>query len=151
MDLKSLLTGGIDKIVDSVGNAIDKLVTSDEEREQLKNALVELKLQASLETENAYLKQEQEITKRWLSDNEYAVTRLVRPAIVIWSYTLFTIAALFDGNVGEFSIKPAYLPMIETIVVTVTLAYFGSRGLEKIKKYSADKVVKEVNDVYSKY
>ena len=46
MNIASILAGGIDKVVDSVGNAIDKLVTSDEERLQLKNALMEAKLKA---------------------------------------------------------------------------------------------------------
>jgi hypothetical protein len=37
--LDGLLTGSASKLVDSVGNAIDKLVTSDEERQALKNEL----------------------------------------------------------------------------------------------------------------
>lgn len=142
--IKDIFTGGIDKVVDSIGNAIDKIVTSDEEREILKNALVEAKLNASLESENNYLKHEQEITKRWASDNEHIVTRLVRPAIVIWSYALFTIVVLFDGNVGNFTVNPAYIPVLETVLISVTIAYFGSRGYEKGRKFSADRIVKEV-------
>ena len=154
MDISSILTGGIDKVVDSVGNAIDKLVTSDEERMQLKNALIEAKLKAQLESENNYLKHEQEITQRWVSDNEHTITRLVRPLIVVWAYIMFTAVMISDGNIGQFSIKDAYLPMLETIVVTVTVAYFGSRGVEKtalnIRGRVADKIIAEVNNVQSK-
>ena len=39
-----------------------------------------------------------------------------------------------DGNIGGFSIKEAYIPILETIVITVTIAYFGSRGVEKTSK-----------------
>jgi len=151
MNIASILAGGIDKVVDSVGNAIDKLVTSDEERLQLKNALMEAKLKAALESENNYLKHEQEITQRWVSDNEHSITRLVRPLVVVWAYTLLTVVMLADGNIGEFTIKNAYLPMLESIVITVTIAYFGSRGIEKtasnIRGRTADNIVKEVNNV----
>lgn len=134
MDIRSILTGGIDKVIDSVGNAIDKLVTSDEERIQLQNALVEAKIKATLESENNYLKHEEEISKRWLSDNEHMITRLVRPVMVIWSYVLFTAVMLADGNIGSFHIAPSYVPMLETVLVTITVAYFGSRGIEKTTK-----------------
>lgn len=147
MDIKSILTGGLDKIVDSVGGAVDRLVTSDEERLQLRNALMEAKLKAMLESERNWVEHEQEITKRWVSDNEHFITRLVRPSIVIWSYVILTIAMFFDGNVGGFAIKPAYLPMLETIVITSTLAYFGGRSYEKGRKWTADKIVKEVNSL----
>jgi hypothetical protein len=36
----SILSGGVDKIVDSVGTAVDSIVTSDEERLILKNELI---------------------------------------------------------------------------------------------------------------
>lgn len=134
MDFKSILTGGIDKVVDSLGNAIDKLVTSDEERLQLQNALAEARIKASLESENNYLRHEEEITKRWVSDNEHLVTRLVRPTMVVWSYFVFTVVMFADGNIGEFVINKAYIPVLESIIVTITIAYFGSRGLEKATK-----------------
>ncbi len=45
---------------------------------------------------------------------------------------------MFDGNVGEFNVNQAYIPMLETILVTVTIAYFGSRGVEKVTKTVKD-------------
>ncbi|CAA6806796.1 MAG: Unknown protein [uncultured Sulfurovum sp.] len=134
MNLTDIFTGGLDKVVTSVGTTIDNLVTSDEEREALKNELVKIKINAQLEGENNYLKHETEITKRWQSDNENMLTRLVRPSIVIWSYVLITIIILFDGNISDFTVKESYIPILETIVTTVTIAYFGSRGFEKITK-----------------
>ena len=49
INISDILTGGVDKIVDSVGNAIDKIVTSAEEKMILQNALEEIKLNASLQ------------------------------------------------------------------------------------------------------
>ena len=132
--LTDLFTSGVSKVVDSVGNALDKLVTSDEERELIKNELEKIKLNAILETENNYLKHEAEITKRWTNDNEHVITRMVRPFIVLWSFTLLTIVMLGDGNFFGLVIKDAYIPILETIVVTVVIAYFGSRGAEKVAK-----------------
>jgi len=140
--ITDIFTSGVGKVVDSVGNALDKLVTSDQEREMIKNELEKIKLNAILETENNYLKHEEEITKRWQSDNEHVITRSVRPGIVIWSFILLSIAMLFDGNSiygFTLTIKEAYIPILETIVVTVVIAYFGSRGVEKTAKHIRNK------------
>ena len=133
--ITDLFSSGIDKVVDSVGNALDKLITNDEEREEIKKELEKIKLNAILETENSYLKHEAEITKRWTIDSEHIITRSVRPGIVVWSFVLLSIAMLFDGNVGTLTIKEAYIPILETIVITVVIAYFGSRGVEKTAKH----------------
>ena len=41
---------------------------------------------------------------------------------------------LLDGNVGEFTINEAYIPLLETIVVTSVVAYMGGRSVEKVSK-----------------
>ena len=133
-NITDIFTSGVEKVVDSVGTALDKLITSDEERELIKKELEQIKINAIMESENNYLKHEQEITKRWSNDSEHMVTRLVRPSIVIWSFVLFTIVILFDGNIGEFTIKEAYIPTIQTILVTVVVAYFGGRTVDKWKR-----------------
>lgn len=134
MNLTSLFTGGVDKVIDSVGGALDKLFTSDEERAAAKIELMKIRQDAhieSLKLANAY---EQSINKRWLSDNEHIVTRLVRPSIVIFLFVLFGAVVISDGNIGHFKINTAYIPVLQTLLVTVTVAYFGSRGAEKITR-----------------
>ena len=138
MNLTSLFTGGIDKVIDSVGSALDNLFTSDEERAAAKIELMKIRQDAHIESfklANAY---EQSIDKRWLSDNEHFITRLVRPAIVIFLFVLFGAVVISDGNIGQFKINPAYIPVLQTLLVTVTVAYFGSRGAEKIMKIRKD-------------
>ena len=132
--ITSLFSGGVDKIVDSVANGIDSLVTSDEERLVAENVLAKIKLEAQIQSETISMDFEKEVTKRWTSANDNILTRAVRPAIVVWSFALMTIAILLDGNVGSFSIKDAYIPLIETIVVTSVISYMGSRGFEKVAK-----------------
>jgi hypothetical protein len=41
---------------------------------------------------------------------------------------------LADGNIGDFHIKQAYIPLLETVVTTVVFAYFGGRSVEKATK-----------------
>lgn len=133
-DILKLFSGGIDKVIDSIGNALDKVITSEEERLLIQKELEEIRVNAKLQATDKSIEMEKEITSRWKIDSENIVTRLIRPMTVFWSYFLFTIVLLFDGNIGEFHINQAYIPMLETILVTVTIAFFGSRGLEKVTK-----------------
>lgn len=130
--LSDIFTSTASGVVDSVGNAIDKLVTSDEEKLQLKNELIKIKLEASHKAEEQALELDKQITERWKSDNEHTLTRLVRPAAYAWIMFIFTVIVFADGNVGEFKVDGAYIPVIQALMMTMTIAYFGSRGIEKV-------------------
>jgi len=131
----SLFSDGASKVVDSVGKAIDSLVTSDEERAKLKNELQKSMNDFNQTMETKSLEFEQEITKRWQSDNEHIITRLVRPVSYIAVLILFGAVIIADGNIGEFAVNAAYIPVLETLLATMTVAYFGSRGAEKTMKH----------------
>ena len=132
--LSELFSSSAGAIVDSVGSAIDKLVTSDHERLQLKNELVKIQLEATLKANEQANEAEAQITERWKSDNEHWVTRLVRPLSYAWGILLFSSVVIMDGNLGQFKINVAYIPVIESLLVTMTLAYFGARTIEKFKR-----------------
>ena len=135
----SIFSNGVDKVVDSVAKGIDSLVTSDEERLLANNILEKIKSEALIQSETIGMDYEKEITKRWTSDNEHIVTRLVRPISYIFVLALFGFIIIFDGNIGEFKIANAYYTIIETLLITMTLAYFGSRGYEKVSKIKQEK------------
>ena len=139
MNWLSIFSGGIDKVVDSVFNGIDELVTSDEEKLALKNELIKAKMEAEKQARIDASAYEQEITKRWVSDNEHIYTRLVRPVSFSMVLALFGSVVLTDGNIGEFTVNPSYIPVIETLLVTMVISYFGSRGIEKVSKVMKDK------------
>jgi hypothetical protein len=143
-----ILSSGIEKTVDSVGSALDGLFTSDEERLQAKQLITSEMNKFKMGVMEAQSKHDAEITARWKSDNEHGVTRLVRPiayAAVLFSFFLITFA---DGNIGAtcsivegietcaggFTVNPVYIPVYEALLVTMTIAYFGSRGIEKVTK-----------------
>ena len=129
-----IFKGGVDKVVDSVMDGLDNLFTSDDERNRAKNVLAKEMNNFKLEMEDKANEFEKNITDRWKSDNEHHITRLVRPLSYIFVLGLFAIMVLGDGN-WAMNIKDAYIPVIETLLATMTVAYFGSRGIEKTAKH----------------
>ena len=131
--LSEIFSSSAGVIVDSIGKAADSLITSDEERIQLKNELVKIQLEATLKANEQANEAEAQITERWKSDNEHVITRLVRPLSFTWVILLFSVVIIGDTNWG-FTVKDAYIPVIETLLTTMTIAYFGGRSIEKFKK-----------------
>lgn len=129
-----LFSSGVSKVVDSVGSVIDNLHTSEEEKLQIKLKLEQELKAFQVAQMEAQAKYDAEITKRWTSDNEHHVTRLVRPLSFVAVLALFFAVILADGNLGQFQIKEAYIPVLEGLLYTMVVAYFGSRGAEKITK-----------------
>ena len=129
----TLFSGGVDKVVDSVSKGLDNLFTSDEEKLILKNKLQEAMNEYNLEIEQKWIQHEQEITKRWQSDNEHLLTRLVRPLSFAWVVVLFSVVVIGD-NAWGINVKDAYIPVLETLLTTMTVAYFGARTFDKHSK-----------------
>lgn len=129
-----LLTSSVGTIVDSIGDAIDKNITNDEERLTLKNELIKMKLEAQASRDKLEAEFEKEISKRWVSDNEHVITRLVRPVSYAVVLTVFLSLVFTDGNVGEFVVKESYTGILETLMSVMTVAYFGGRSYEKGKR-----------------
>ena len=129
-----MVSGGIDKTVDSVGTALDGLFTSDEERLQAKQLITSEMNKFKTTVIEAQGKHDAEITARWKSDNEHSVTRLVRPISYIAVLVVFFIIAFADGNLGDFTLNEKYIPVFEGLLSIMTIAYFGSRGAEKVTK-----------------
>lgn len=134
-----LFAGGIDKVVSSVGEAADRLITSDEERLTLKNELVLIQTKALLDgqkqADTAEKQLEEEVTARWQADmnQEDTLAKRVRPASLVYLLMFMTIIILGDSiTTLDFDVKASYVNLIETLLVTVFVAYFGSRGIEKV-------------------
>ena len=62
------------------------------------------------------------------------LSKNIRPAVLIFLTVIFVICAFFDGNVGEFQIADEYIPIFQTLLVTVYGAYFVGRSWEKTNK-----------------
>ena len=66
------------------------------------------------------------------SDSKLA--KNIHPMVLIYLTFIFTVCAFFDGNVGEFKIAEEYIPIFQTLLVTVYGAYFVGRTWEKAQK-----------------
>jgi hypothetical protein len=119
------LSGGVIK---EVGNVIDKLTTTEEERLEVKKQIQQI-------LEDADSKAQEEVSKRWEADmkSDSFLSKNIRPMVLIYLTVIFTICAFFDGNVGEFIIAEEYIPIFQTLLVTVYGAYFVGRTWEKAK------------------
>jgi hypothetical protein len=129
--LLSLLTGGLIK---DVGNVIDKLTTTDEERLAAKQKIQELLEKADQDAQT-------QITERWKLDmqSDSFLSKNIRPLVLIYLTVIFTALAFFDGNIGGFQVDEADIPIFQSLLITVYGAYFVGRTWEKSKKSSDNK------------
>tara|TARA_Y100001937_G_scaffold114338_1_gene163966 strand:+ start:166 stop:561 length:396 start_codon:yes stop_codon:yes gene_type:complete len=127
--LKKLLSSGAKELVESVGNAIDKIHTSAEEKELIK-AEIEKHIFDYEE------KIQQEVTKRWESDNQSdnVLAKSVRPISLLFLLFILTIFTLVDFSYIDLDIKDSWIDLWRLLAITAFGAYFGGRSYEKIKR-----------------
>ena len=116
-------------VIEKVGGVIDNLTTTEEERLAAKQAMEEVLMQAEADAQ-------EQVTRRWEADmkSDNWLSKNIRPLICIFLTAMFVIISIFDGNAGGFEIASAYIPIYQTLLITVYGAYFAGRSIEKIKK-----------------
>jgi|TARA_R110000822_G_scaffold256611_1_gene382380 hypothetical protein len=124
--LLDFLGGGVIK---EVGGILDNLTTTKGEKLEAQRKIKEVLMQAEVQAQ-------QEVTKRWEADmkSDNWLSKNIRPLICIFLTAVFVVVSVFDGNAGGFVISPAYIPIYQTLLITVYGAYFAGRTIEKIKK-----------------
>ena len=124
--LGSLLGG--DTIKD-VGNIIDNLHTSEDEKLEAKQKLESLLIQAEQAAQT-------QVSQRWEADMKHGswLSKNIRPITLVFLTSVFVILSVFDGNLGEFTIGESYVPVYQTLLITVYGAYFAGRSIEKVRK-----------------
>ena len=126
--LKKLFSSGAKELVDSVGNAIDKIHTSAEEKELVKAELEKHIL-------NYEEKIQQEVTKRWEADMQGNwLSKSVRPISLLFLLFVLTIFTLVDFSFIDLEIKDSWIDLWQLLAITAFGAYFGGRSYEKIKR-----------------
>ena len=110
-----LLGKGEKGIVEQVADGVDRFVYTGSEKEEDKATF------------------DKEISKRWTADSSAPITRLTRPFLVLFTtFAVFIFGAL-DSSLEGFTIGDAYLEMYKEVWIVMIVAYFGSRGFEKVK------------------
>jgi hypothetical protein len=125
------LTGSVIK---EVGEVLDNLTTTKEEKLEAQRLITEILEKADKEAQ-------EQITERWKADmaSDSKLAKNIRPMVLIYLTFIFTVCAFFDGNVGEFKIAEEYIPIFQTLLVTVYGAYFVGRTWEKAQKITNKK------------
>jgi len=75
------------------------------------------------------------ISSRWVSDmkSDSWLSKNTRPMTLIFLTLAMTIFIILDSTV-LLEIKQGWVSLLEALLITVYVAYFGSRGAEKITK-----------------
>ena len=68
---------------------------------------------------------------------DYSILQFIQNMKIINGYifltVVFVVISVFDGNIGQFSISDAYVPVYQTLLMVVYSAYFAGRSIEKVK------------------
>ena len=124
----NLIGSLVGKILPVAAGIIDELHTSGEEKAAAKQKMQELMVSAEQEAQK-------EVSARWDADmkSDAWLPKNIRPLTLVFLTAVFTLLSLTDGNVGEFVIGEAYIPIYQTLLLCVYSAYFAGRSIEKIK------------------
>lgn len=75
----------------------------------------------------------QEVSKRWNSDmkSDSWLSKNTRPLTLIYLTVITSLYILLDAMDIAFDIDESWVELLKTLLVTIYVAYFGSRGFEK--------------------
>tara|TARA_R100000781_G_C3999183_1_gene99634 strand:+ start:94 stop:474 length:381 start_codon:yes stop_codon:yes gene_type:complete len=111
-----------------VNKLVDNVVTTDEERKELKLKFKQMVLDAQASAE-------EQITRRWESDNKAGwLPANIRPLTLAFLIVSTVLLVFVDSGTINFNVDDKWKSLLEICLITTIGAYFGSRGFEKIKK-----------------
>lgn len=139
--ITGLLSGGAGDLVTSIGAVADKFITTPAEKEAFKLEITkELNRHQEFilaETTKQLTSEDSAITGRWQADmtSDSWMSKNTRP-ITLLSLLGFTFLMAFGDSIQtiKFDVKEGYIELFQTLLITVVVAYFGSRGIEKWQK-----------------
>jgi hypothetical protein len=111
-----------------VNKLVDNVVTTDAERKELKIKFKALILDAQANAE-------EQITRRWESDNQAGwLPANIRPLTLAFLVISTVLLIFIEGGVIDFNVKDNWIDLLQLVLITVIGAYFGGRSFEKVKK-----------------
>ena len=127
--LGKIFSGSAADLVKGVGNVVDNLHTSKEEKLEAERKIKELI--ADYET-----KMEANITDRWKADmnSDSWLSKNVRPMILIFLVVSTVLMIFIDAGTIQFTVEEKWTDLLHLVLITVIGAYFGGRSFEKRKK-----------------
>jgi hypothetical protein len=80
----------------------------------------------------------QEVSKRWSSDmsSDSWLSKNTRPLTLIFLTISLVILIILESANMQFDVDNSWVDLLKSLLITVYVAYFGSRGAEKFKSIS---------------
>ena len=127
--LSKIFSGGAADLVKGIGNVIDNLHTSAEEKIAADGKIKEL-------IANYEVEMEKNITSRWKADmnSDSWLSKNGRPLVLIFLVVCTMLLIFIDAGKLNFNVKDSYVDLLQLVLITVIGAYFGGRSFEKRKK-----------------
>jgi len=127
--LSKIFSGGAADLVKGVGEVVDSLHTSAEEKLEAERKIKEL-------IANYEVEMEKNITARWEADlkSDSWLSKNVRPMVLIFLIVCTMLLIFIDAGALSFEVKSTWVDLLQLVLITVIGAYFGGRSFEKVKK-----------------
>jgi len=127
--MSNILGGLFGKVVDNAEGILDKVITTDKERDEAKAKIKQMLLDSEA-------KMQEEVTARWKSDmqSDSWLSKSIRPLVLAWLVICTTLLIFIDAGVIMFTVEDKWVDLLQLVLITVIGAYFGGRSYEKIKK-----------------
>ena len=147
--IQGLLSGGLKGLASGAAEIIktfkadpNKLVEAEQKIKELENKASEIansleisidqELTKRIESENLA------ITDRWKADasSDSWMSKNSRPLTLLSLLGFLYVIILTDSieSWAGFNVKESYVDLLQILLTTVVVAYFGSRGIEKVTK-----------------
>ena len=83
----------------------------------------------------------QEVSKRWSADmaSDSYLSKNTRPMTLIFLTVSMVFLIVLDSLDIDFGVSVEWIELLKSLLITVYVAYFGSRGVEKFKYISQKK------------
>ena len=127
--LSTIFSSGATELVKGVGDVIDNLHTSKEEK-----LAAELKVKELIS--NYEVEMEKTITDRWKADmnSDSWLAKNIRPMTLAFLVVSTVLIIFIDAGTIKFIVEDKWTDLLQIVLITVIGAYFGGRSLEKVKK-----------------
>jgi len=127
--VQNIIGGVLSKVLDNAEGILDKVITTDKERDEAKAKIKQMLLDSEA-------KMQEEVTARWKSDmqSDSWLSKSIRPLVLAWLVICTTLLIFIDAGVIMFNVEDKWVDLLQLVLITVIGAYFGGRSYEKIKK-----------------
>jgi len=127
--LSRIFSSGATELVKGVGEVVDNLHTSQDEK-----LAAELKIRELIS--NYEVEMEKTITDRWSADmnSDSWLSKNIRPMTLAFLVISTVLMIFIDAGTIKFIVEDKWTDLLQIVLITVIGAYFGGRSLEKVKK-----------------